>query len=159
MPMKNSSKFLIILALTISSCSKPTKLDSDEFSTPGERVEILKQEISCFSEIKDAEFELYNVDGFKSSWGFSAPGLPYLDYKFVIKVDKEDVTKWREGMIKFEPEHYDTAWIKKIIKNREENWFTSSQPTYYVRQHDENVTMVEFYLEGIVFKRVIRRDD
>jgi hypothetical protein len=43
---------------------------------------------------------MYNVDGFKSSWRFSAPGLPYLDYKCVIKVDTADITNWRDGMIK-----------------------------------------------------------
>jgi hypothetical protein len=56
-PISNSNKLLIVLALTIISCRKTTKLDSDELSTTSERVEILKKEIRCFSEIKDAEFE------------------------------------------------------------------------------------------------------
>ncbi|MCE2994790.1 MAG: hypothetical protein ACK5PC_14105 [Cyclobacteriaceae bacterium] len=157
--MDKLSKTLIILVLTTSSCSETTRLDSDEFSTAEERVEILKQEVKCFSDIKDTEFELFNVNGFHNSSGPLVPGASSWDYKFAIRVDTVDITKWREGMIKFDPQDYDDTWTKEITKDRRENWLTSSPPTYYVRQGEKYVTMVEFYLDGIIFKRVITRDN
>jgi hypothetical protein len=158
MPMDNLRKLIIILTLTISSCSETTRLDSDDFSAAEERVEILDPEIPDVSKIMDAEFELFNVNGFSTSSGFSVPGASSLDYMFVVKIDTADISKWKEGMTKFEPEHYDATWTKEIVKNRKENWLTSSQPTYYVRQglpKGWSTTIVEFYSEGIVFKRVI----
>jgi hypothetical protein len=116
MPMDNFRKFLIMLTLTNSSCSETTRLDSDDFSTAEERVEILDQQIPDVSKIKDAEFELFNVNGFSTSSGFSVPGASSLDYKFVIKIDTADISKWKEGMTKVEPEHYDATWTKEIGK-------------------------------------------
>jgi hypothetical protein len=156
--MDNLSKVLIILALTIGSCAETTRLDSDDFSTFEERVEILKQEIGSVSEVKDAEFELFNINGFNSSSRLSVPGGSSWDYKFVIKIDTADVSKWKEGMTKFDPAHYDATWTNEIVKDRKENWLTLSRPTYYVRQglpEGWSTTIVEFYSEGIVFKRVI----
>lgn len=144
----NSTKFLIILALTIGSCSKTSRLDSNDFSTAEERIEILKQKVRCFSPVKDAEFELFNVD---------EPGWYSLDYKVAIKVDTADIAKWREGMTKFDREHYDDAWIKEIVKNRKENWKTNSQPLYYTRdEHFDGwyTILVEFYSEGMIFMQV-----
>jgi hypothetical protein len=125
---------------------------------PKKRVEILKQEVRCFSGIKDAEFELFNVNGFKNSSGLSVPGSSSSDYKFVVKVDTADISKWREGMTKFDPDHYEDSWTKEIVKGNKEDWLMTSQPTYYVREglaDGWNTTLVEFYSEGIVFKRVI----
>jgi hypothetical protein len=102
MPMDRLSKFLIILTLTICSCSENTRLDSDGISTAEERVKILKEVIRSFSDIKDAEFELFNVNGFGTG-GWSIPGGSSSDYKFVVKIDTTDISKWREGMTKFDP--------------------------------------------------------
>ena len=149
---------MVILIITTCACTEITRLDSDEFSTAEERVQILKQEVRCFSDIKDAEFELFNVNGFKNSRGLSVPGASSADYKFVVKVDTGDISKWREGMIKFIPIQYDNTWTKEIVKDSKENWTTNSHPTYYVRQglpEGSNTTLVEYYPEGIVFKRVI----
>ncbi len=156
--MKNLSKFLIILSLSISSCSETTRLDSDDFNTAEERIEILMEEIHSLSDIKDAEFELFNVNGFKNSRILSIPGASSYDYKFAMKIDTADISKWREGMTKFDPEHYDDTWIKEIVKDSKEDWLVTSQPTYYVRKglpDGWNTTIVEFYSEGILFKRVI----
>jgi hypothetical protein len=158
MPMDNFMRFLIILTLTISSCSETTKLDSDDISTAEERVQILNEQIPDVSKINDAEFELFNVNGFSTSSGFSVPGASSLDYKFVIKIDTADIGKWKDGMTKFTPEHYDATWTQEIVKERKENWLTSSLPTYYTRQglpDGWSTTIIAFYSEGIVFKRVI----
>jgi hypothetical protein len=66
MPMENLTKSLIILTLILTSCSEVTRLDSDEFTTIEDRIEILEKEVRVFSEIQDAEFELFNVNGFKT---------------------------------------------------------------------------------------------
>ena len=143
----------------LSACSENTLLDSDTYDTPEERVEVLGKVIQTFSPIKDAEFELFNVNGFNDSDGLSIAGASYSNFKFAVKVDTADIHKWRDGMIKFDPpQHYNKTWIKDIVKNAGENWQTTTAPTYYHRTNlpeGWSTTVVEFYAEGIVFKQVV----
>jgi hypothetical protein len=45
------------------ACDERTiRLDSDDLDTIQERIPVLKQEVHCFSDIRDAEFELFNVN-------------------------------------------------------------------------------------------------
>lgn len=155
MPMERLIKSLIILTLILTSCSEVTRLDSDEFTTIEDRIEILEKEVRVFSEIQDAEFELFNVNGFKSqSHGLTITGASSWDYKFVVKVDSADIGKWTEGMVKFDTDDYDDNWTREIVNERSENWKTTCEPAYFVRQ-DENVKLVLFQDNGIIFKRVI----
>ncbi len=78
-------------------------MDSDEFETIAERIEVLKNEIKPLSEFNDAELELYNVNGFSNSRGDSIPAPSYSDYKLGIKVGISAIDKWTKGMIKSEP--------------------------------------------------------
>ena len=142
----------------MTSCSRPTRLDSDEFSTTRERIEILKKEVVCVTAIHDAEFELFNVNGFGDSNGLSVPGASSSDYRFVVRVDTSDISKWREGFTHVDPSDANDNWTRDIIKNRKETWSTSSKPAYYVRQDlpdGWSTTMIVYSSEGILFKRVI----
>ena len=121
--MINLHRVTVILLTILTSCNSATRLDSDDFSTSEARTKILQQEIRSFSAIRDAEFELFNVNGFTTQrQGIAAPGASSWNYKFVIKVDTADVKKWIGGMERFDPEQFDNSWATEIVKQRKENW-------------------------------------
>lgn len=126
--------------------------DSDYYETKDERVKVLKKEIKSFSNFKNAEFELFNTNGFSNSRPI-LPGASSWDYKFVIKVNSFDVGKWTTGMILIEPKGIDETWMKKVIQKRKNDWVTESTPEFYIRNGD-NVKVVVYRSEGIIFKRV-----
>ncbi|GHC66166.1 hypothetical protein [Ulvibacter litoralis] len=129
-------------------------MDSDKFENNEKRIEILSKEIKSPSEFIDAEFELFNVNGFSNNRA-TIPGASSLDYKFVIKVKSSDINKWKEGMVKFEPKNNNFDWTNEIIDKRKNQWITKSAPEYYNRPN-ENVLMIIYRTEGIIYKRVIR---
>lgn len=71
------------------------------------RVELLSAEKRKYSSIEDAEYDLFNVNGF-SNQKMILPGASSWDYKFVIKVDPSDIHKWLEGRDFIQVEHFDT---------------------------------------------------
>lgn len=158
--MKKLTLILLLLILGFSSCfntsnskSNSNTLDSDDYDSRAERVAILKNEIKSFSDFENTAFELFNVNGFSNSRP-TLPGASSWDYKFVIKVNSSDVDAWTEGMTKTIPEYHDDAWMKKIIEATKTEWQTASDPEIYTRQGD-NVTMVVYRSEGIIYKRII----
>ncbi|MBI3235206.1 MAG: hypothetical protein HYZ42_14425 [Bacteroidetes bacterium] len=146
--------YIIITIGFLTSCSdsNSSKLDSDDYENKMERIEKLKMEIKPFSDFQDAEFELFNVNGFHNQ-RTSVPGASSLDYKFVIKIDTVNLSKWTTGMTEVELTDYDDSWTKEIIKSRKQNWQTFSKPQYFKR-NGEDVTMLVFKNEGIIYKRV-----
>ncbi|MDB4293338.1 hypothetical protein N9954_08020 [Maribacter sp.] len=143
-----------ILALIGCAESKDSRqLDSDEFETKEERIAALKNEIIFQSDFDNAEFELFNVNGFSNSRA-SLPGASSWDYKFAIKVNPADIDNWTKGMSKGKPTDYNFVWTKEIVKERAPEWTTNSQPEFYTRKGD-NVTMLIYRFEGILFKRII----
>jgi hypothetical protein len=107
---------------------------------------------SSSTSIKDAEFELFNVNGFHNQ-RILVPGSTSLDYKFAIKLDTSDIKKWTKDLTEVKLKDYDDEWTKQIIKNRKQNWRTKSKPQYFTRK-GANVTVLVFKNEGILFKRV-----
>lgn len=146
--------YIIIAIGFLTSCrdSNSSKLDSDDYENKLERIEKLKMEIKPFSDFQDTEFELFNVNGFHNQ-RTSFPGASSLDYKFVIKMDTVNISKWTTGMTEVELTDYDDSWTKDIIKGRKQNWQTFSKPQYFKR-NGEDVTVLVFKNEGIIFKRV-----
>ncbi|AXT50885.1 hypothetical protein D1818_08625 [Aquimarina sp. BL5] len=156
--MKKLTLLLLLITIGFNSCFdsstlKSNKLDSDDYESKTERVEILRNEIKSFSDFKNAEFELFNVNGFSNS-RTTLPGASSWDYKFVIKIDSSDIKKWTEGMIKTIPEDHDDKWMKEIIEKRRMEWQTTSDPEKYTRNGD-NVVMIVYRSEAIIFKRVV----
>jgi hypothetical protein len=147
--------YIIITIGFIASCSdsNTSRLDSDDYENKVERIEKLKMEIKPYSDFQDAEFELFNVNGFHNL-RTSVPGASSLDYKFVIKIDSMNISKWTTGMTEVELVDYDDSWTKEIIKGRKQNWRKLSKPQYFKR-NGENITMLVFKNEGIIYKRVI----
>tara|TARA_R110002050_G_scaffold206713_3_gene342714 strand:- start:445 stop:894 length:450 start_codon:yes stop_codon:yes gene_type:complete len=147
---------MLAIFLTISSCSerrKTNELDSDEFKTKAERIEILKNAIISQSEFENAEFELFNVNGFSNS-RLTVPGSSSLDYKFVIKIETEDIYKWTKEMNKVQSKDLKFDWTKEITEKRKNQWTTQSSPEFYNRGN-ENLVMIVYRPEGIIYKRVI----
>jgi hypothetical protein len=138
-----------------SSNTSSNIIDSDNYEIKADRIEKLEMEIKSFSDFQDAEFELFNVNGFQNQ-RISVPGASSCDYKFVVKIDTIDIPKWTSGMKEVELSDYDNSWTKEIIKHRNQNWKTYSKPKYFVRNGEE-VIMLVFSNEGIIFKRVINR--
>jgi hypothetical protein len=130
------------------------ELDSDSFKTASDRVNVLSKEIKAFSAIKDAEFELFNVNGFSFEENRSVPGASSLDYKFVVRIDTNDIAKWTEGFLKTDSIKYDGSWTEKMVLNRKSIWKKQSKPLIFYRSN-ENVILFVFKEEGIIFKRVI----
>lgn len=158
-----SSYFMKILFYTFISLvlsggctlnnSDMTKLDSDDYESADERVEVLKKEIKNFSKFKDAEFKLFNVNGFNKQ-RTSVPGASLWDYKFVIRLDTANISAWTIGMKQVEPKNFDSNWQQELIKNRKQNWKIISDPEKYVREGDD-VTMLVYRNEGIIYKHII----
>lgn len=154
--MKRTHLFFIsigFIAFGIVGCKDDSKLNSDDFDSAEERVEVLQKEIKSFSPFENAEFELFNVNGFSNS-SQRLPGASCSDYKFAIKLDPSRIDDWTKGMRKIEPEEYNDDWIRKIIKKNENDWKIQSEPEYYTREN-EDVTAIVHRAEGIIFKRVI----
>lgn len=154
--MINIKLVVVLLLLGLGACiqtSNTILLDSDNFETKEERVEILMKEIKPFSSFDNAEFELFNVNGFSNNKA-TIPGASSWDYKFVVRVNPSDIDNWTDGMTIAEIEDYDDGWTKKIIQKREGDWKTESEPELYKR-NGENVTVMGYRTEGIIFKQVV----
>ncbi|WP_299442412.1 hypothetical protein [uncultured Aquimarina sp.] len=156
--MKKLTPIFLLITIGFSSCfdSSPSQsniLDSDDYDSKEERVEILKNEIKSFSDFENAAFELFNVNGFSNSRTM-LPGASSWDYKFVVKINPSEIGAWTNGMIKTKTKYHDDEWMKKIIEDRKVEWQTTSDPEIYTRQ-GENVLMIVYRSEGIIFKRII----
>ncbi|WP_405207819.1 hypothetical protein [Aquimarina sp. LLG6339-5] len=158
--MKKLTVLLLLIIFIFNSCfnssnskSNTTILDSDDYDSKIERVEILKKEINCFSDFENAEFELFNVNGF-SDRRTVLPGASSWDYKFVIKINASDVNKWTDGMEKVLSNKDDKVWMNNIIEKRKIEWKATSIPELYNRQ-GANVLMIVYRSEGIIYKRVV----
>ncbi|MBU2926702.1 hypothetical protein [Winogradskyella psychrotolerans] len=155
--MKKLTLITSLIYLGFCSCSdfhNSNLLDSDNYNTREKRIECLKYEIKAKSDFENAEFELFNVNGFTNSRPTSIPGASSWDYKFVIRVKSSDINKWTEGMQKTQPTNYDISWTKAIVEKRASDWQTTSQPEFFKRK-TANVMVIVFRNEGIIYKRVI----
>ena len=147
--------YLTIFFIPAISCtpveSNSTLLDSDEYENKEERINRLETEIVSSSAIQDAEFELFNVNGFHNQRQ-AVPGASSWDYKFAVRIAPANIPNWTNGLKEVELEDMDDSWTGEITKQRSQNWRTFSNPHYFIGQH---VTLVVYEDEGIVFKRVI----
>lgn len=155
--MKLSNALLLAVALMfLSSCGDGTekgRLTSSSIELKAERIRLLYKHVTCFSEITDAEFDLFNVNGFGNDRA-SIPGASSWNYKFAVKIDTGNVAKWIDGMVEISAEDYDGSWVKEITKVRSSSWMVHSTPQCYSRPEDD-VKMYVFRTQGIIFKRVL----
>ncbi|MES1181868.1 MAG: hypothetical protein ABUL44_03645 [Flavobacterium sp.] len=145
----------LVAILLLMSCSTNTdRMDSLELSEKEERITTLRPEIKAYSDFSDAEFELFNVNGFSNSRSsITVPGSSSWYYKFAIKINPSDIAKWTTGMRQVDSVS-DIQWTKQIIVKRKENWKVESPPKYFVREGDD-VEMIVYEKEGFIFKKII----
>ncbi|QQR98084.1 MAG: hypothetical protein IPK18_00670 [Sphingobacteriales bacterium] len=149
---------VLLYLLFFFSCKNSkdyTKLDSDDFSERKDRIEKLKENIVYASEIIDAEFELFNVNGFTNTRNTSVPGASSWNYQFVVKIDTSNIQKWLNTFTETKNVVPNLQLISEITKKRKENWKTISKPKFYIRQNDESTFIVLYEKEGIIFKSVV----
>lgn len=146
----NLIAFCLLVACTDTQTPK-SKLDSSIYKSPEERVHVLKETIIAPSDFKDAEFELFNVNGFGDR-AAGIPGASSWDYKFIVKTDPTNIPKWIDGSQPAVMKNDDYGWIRQLASKRPQNWVMTSVSRRYERQ---GVTVVVYFKEGIVCKRVL----
>lgn len=149
-------KFMMILVfLLFVSCSNKTEIVSKNISDKNERIQKLIVEIKYFSGIRDAEFDLYNVNGFSDDF-VMIPGSSSIDYKFVVKVNPKKVADWTTDLEKTTGDIRAEKWVNSLIETRKNNWQTTSKPIFYKRKDDDTIRVIVFEKEGIIFKHILK---
>lgn len=154
--MKAPHYIVVLAMLTLAGCaghSCPTQMDSDSFATKQERLAALQQEIQPMSALKDAEFELFNVNGFSQCRAMVA-GASSADYRFAVRVAPKDVDKWTQGFSVVDSSTYNTEWPAQLVAARQQAWHTAEPPKLYVKK-GQNVVVLVHKPEGIIFKRIV----
>lgn len=149
-------RFFLFLPLVVSSCisfDEETEIDSDDYSSPSERVEVLKNELNPPSDFSDAEFELFNVNGFSTS-RHSMVGPSSRDYKFAIRIKKSDLDQWIFQRDTCNSPDWDLSWIHEIVKQRKSVWKMNGSPIIYGVPDDQ---LIYYPKNGILFRRAIMR--
>jgi len=153
--IKNITPFIPLLLLLFSCGTNSQRLNSDTLNDRAERVETLKAHIQSFSPIHDAEFKLFNVNGFNDR-SMSIPGASSINYQFAIRVDTADVSAWLSGFTEDTLAYHDIQWTHDIVKHRADNWTTTGEARHFeLSSAIQNVSIVAYYADGILFKRVI----
>lgn len=149
--MNQFSLFFIIIL--ISSCQPTTtQLDSDDFATPAARIAAIEQEIITQSPLQQAEFELFNVNGFAQA-PTNLPGASSWNYKVALKVDTSSISKWTVGFSSVAQLKENLAWMDSITQQRKEQWVHTSSPEFFIRENT-TVYMIVYRKEGFIFKSI-----
>lgn len=145
---------LILVLLFCLSCSNKTEIKSKNISDKNERIQKLIVEIKYFSGIRDAEFDLYNVNGFSDDF-VMIPGSSSIDYKFAVKVIPKKISDWTKDLEKTTGDIQSEKWASSLIETRKNNWQTTSKPVFYKRKNDSTITVIVYEKEGIIYKRIL----
>lgn len=146
---------LLILSF-IFQCSKQNierNIDSDNYKNKEERIAVLNKEMNAKSQILDAEFELFNSNGFKNDTSLLV-GPTDVNYQIAVKIDTFNIRKWTDTYRKVDILNNALLWTEKIINNRKDFWKTSSKPEYYIGEKENSILIVH-RIEGIIFKQII----
>lgn len=153
--LKKLNFMMILVFLFCASCSNKTEIVSKNISDKNERIQKLIVEIKYFSGIRDAEFDLYNVNGFSDDF-VMIPGSSSIDYKFVVKVNPKKVADWTTDLEKTNGDIRAEKWVNSLIETRKNNWQTTSKPIFYKRKDDDTIRVIVFEKEGIIFKHILK---
>ncbi len=148
---------ITVLCFVLTSCvnsHKDNTRTSVEIERTEDRITTLKREIVSKSEFYDAEFLLFNVNGFANSKVTSIPGPSSWDYRFAIKVEPSEVKNWITDFTKIDTKEYTYDWTNDLVVHRNQNWERKSVPEVY-KIEGSNVFIIVYKKEGILFKRVL----
>ncbi len=146
----------LLLLVCLQGCSTVSKMSSSGVDDTNKRIKALSAETVLKSSILDAEYDLFNVNGFSTQKLILLPGASGWHYKFAIKVDPSDLFKWIEGRDFLQTDECEMSWINEVVEPRKFNWTTKSDPKCY-RDENSMVFISIYEAEGIIFKEVIQR--
>ncbi len=152
----NNRLFKITLFCLLSffiSCKSTTHIDSHDINNTEDRIKILSENIYYGSSFYDAEFSLFNVNGFPNSRSFDAPGASSYYYEFVVKINPDSVNNWLNSFTEINSINTDLTWKNKLIDKRPKPWKTTSSPKYYTKQNG-NTIIIYYPKDGILFKSI-----
>ncbi len=148
---------LFLFILLCNSCNDinttKNQLKSSNYKAAIERVEILKKEINYPSDFSDAEFDLFNVNGFSFNRP-SLPGASSLKYQFIVKITPENIHQWLDGYSEIRSDERLIKRVKNLINHRKGNWITYSKPKFYSRDNSDSSILILYKNESIIFKYV-----
>ncbi len=171
--MKKYIHFILLFGLLILvSCdsnssdkiNNDNKLESFDVENKQERIEVLSKQIKVYSEILDAEFSLFNANGFGNTIIF-VPAASSWDYKMAIKIDKKNIGKWLKGMYETKKNPQDSVWINSILEKlddkRKRNWQKSTKDAASTRfntfyDNGQSKITIFYWAEEIIFQRIIQ---
>lgn len=156
--MKLPLAFVLIFALGTSACGSDV-LDkhSNQFNSNPQKVTFLDKHVVFYSDVIDAEFNLFNVNGGSSR--FSVPGASSGDYKFAVRVAPQDVQKWIDAALDGDyiptDDVVDDSWVEEVTGNAK-HWQPQSAPEKFERTAAgaNRSIMLVHREEGIIFKQV-----
>jgi hypothetical protein len=150
--------FLIVTGLLVTRICLPKKMEVNSFGITDkqERIENLSEEIAVFSEILDAEYNLFKSSGFGYTSDLVELGPIDTEYKFAVKVKPPDVVKWKKGLVETKGDINNEYWIKELTHAHRKNWVTSTTPLFYTRPNAITLTIVTYEKEGIIFKSIVQ---
>ena len=156
--MKRPLAFVLIFVLGTSACESDV-LDkhSNQFNSNRKKVAFLDKYVVFYSDVIDAEFDLFNVNGGSSR--FSVPGASSGDYKFAVRVAPQDVQTWIDAALDgdYVPKDgvVDDSWVVEVTGNAD-HWQPQSAPEKFERTSAgaNRSIMIVHREEGIIFKQV-----
>jgi hypothetical protein len=149
--MKKLTSLTALLILCLS-CANNDPLNSSDITDKEDRIEELSEQITPFSDIEDAEFNLFKTGGFEHRG--SDLGPTDIFYQFAVKVKPQDAIKWTKGLTETTADiNKEEPWITHITKARNANWKTTSKPKFYTLK-DADLLLIMYEKEGIIFYRI-----
>ncbi len=91
------------------------RVRSIDYADKEERVRVLKKYLRMRSEVKDVQFDIYDVN---LNAGSSIPGPTHRDFRVALALKKADAKKWLAGAVitSFPKE---AAWCEALIAGKE----------------------------------------
>ncbi|UII20294.1 hypothetical protein [Fulvivirga ligni] len=144
--------FVVLLLMWGCGDDNPTKLQSADYDSREERIKVLKEVIVSSSDFQDAEFDLFNANGFTNS-RTSLPGASSYEYKLAVKVQPAKIDQWTQGFVEMPSDNYDLQWTQTLVEERGQAWELRSKPEIY-RRPESDVLVIIYRSEGFIFKRI-----
>ena len=143
----------ILLVLLLGACDTQSTLYSVNYPDD-KKIELIKSKVVAYSDIKWAEFSLYDVN----NNDFLIPGASNKDYKIVISVDKKNIRKWlenKQNLITSVP--ISNEWISEVLSKEKYNELIKLPYTIYSEEKDGyNYTLFVNEEHGIILIRFIQ---
>lgn len=151
--MKRIYAFALI-SLLFFSCGETRNGINSKGQQTDKKVQVLKLFIKIKSPIKDAEFQLYDVN----HNGNSIPGASDKNYKIILFVEPKDVSLWmndKKNLITSYP--HSLKWLKEIVDEKNYLVLTGyGYSTYYLKENGAEMIYWVNEEKGIIIIRYVQ---